>query len=102
MKALMRGKDLYRMFIAENAKDDCGVESWMGLTLKERGVWDRIAERVIPVEHAAEMELVIEDFMPNVGVCALQDMGRLNEVLMYGERHPGMRRLRANRNLIGK
>ena len=27
-------------------------------------------------------EAVVEDFMPNIGACALQDYGRLNEFLI--------------------
>jgi hypothetical protein len=29
---------------------------------------------------------VVEDFLPNVGNCALQDYGRLNEFLMESDR----------------
>ena len=33
-------------------------------------------------ELCRQAELVIEDFMPNIGQCALQDYGRLNTVLI--------------------
>ena len=31
-------------------------------------------------------EAVVEDFMPNIGNCVLQDYGRLNEFLMEADR----------------
>lgn len=43
---------------------------------------EAIAERLVAQRRCLEQAIaVIEDFMPNIGRCVLQDYGRLNDVL---------------------
>ena len=43
----------------------------------------RAANKIDKLEDLVKMgEEVVEDFMPNIGKCALQDYGRLNDFLM--------------------
>lgn len=44
---------------------------------------DRLENENTELKKLVKMgEAVVEDFMPNIGKCALQDYGRLNEFLM--------------------
>lgn len=43
---------------------------------------EQVAQKIIRTQNCLrDAILVIEDFMPNIGRCVLQDYGRLNDVL---------------------
>lgn len=68
-------------------------EGIIGFTNMIIDAYDDFNEAVIaePVGESDDTKLirklveVIEDFMPNIGQCALQDYGRLNEALMESD-----------------
>jgi hypothetical protein len=52
----------------------------------ETGTRKALTEKDMEIERLKELvrmgRAVVDDFLPNVGTCALQDYGRLNEFLM--------------------
>jgi hypothetical protein len=66
--------------IGWSAHCDC----WVGKTstLVADALRDLRAEREALRKLVAKGVAVVEDFMPNIGNCALQDYGRLNEFLI--------------------
>lgn len=55
--------------------DDCGCKS------------AKYEQRIIELENLCrKLVEVVEDFMPNIGKCVLQDYGRLNDALILSTR----------------
>jgi len=47
----------------------------------------QLKQRIIELENLGrKLTAVVEDFMPNIGKCVLQDYGRLNEALLESTR----------------
>ena len=58
--------------------------------MNETGAHKKLSDAQLRIEYLEDLVMmgmaVVEDFLPNVGQCALQDFGRLNDFLIAANR----------------
>ena len=78
----MTGEALYERYREILLKHGCGTEDFKDLESMDQMTWNELADSLVSFELARNLTAVIEDFLPNLRICALQDYGLLNSTLI--------------------